>query len=74
MDKMIYATVRQISASWYRIVVREGQDHEAAVKQAMGQVQFYLYDLGLGNEDAKMYLSAAHEAVTQMLDLGNIQN
>ena len=73
MDSMIYASVRQVSATWYYIATVQHQSHSAALSLAMMQAEIYLSDLGLVDAAAQPYLVGARTAIDGVLQ-GGLQN
>ena len=73
MDSMIYASVRQVSSTWYAIAVAQKRSHDGALSLAMMQAEIYLSDLGLVEAAAQPYLDGARTAIDGVLQ-GRLQN
>lgn len=73
MDNMIYASVRQVSATWYFISLTQNRSHEEALDMGMMQAELYLSDLGLVGAAAGPYLEGARKAVESVMR-GRLQN
>lgn len=73
MDNLIYASVRQVSATWYYISLTQKRSHEEALEVGMMQAELYLSDLGLVDDAAAPYLEGARKAVAGVMQ-GRVQN
>lgn len=73
MDNLIYASVRQVSATWYYIALTQKRSHEEALEVGMMQAELYLSDLGIVDAAAGPYLEGARKAVAGVMQ-GRIQN
>ena len=73
MDSMIYASVRQVSSTWYYIALTQKRSHEDALGVGMMQAELYLSDLGLVDVAAAPYLEGARKAVAGVMQ-GRLQN
>lgn len=73
MDSMIYASVRQVSSTWYYIARTQSRSHEDALNVGMMQAEIYLSDLGLVDAAAHPYLEGARKAIAGVMQ-GRLQN
>ncbi|GBF04904.1 hypothetical protein DAERI_030070 [Deinococcus aerius] len=73
MDSMIYASVRQVSSTWYYIALTQRRSHEDALNVGMMQAELYLSDLGLVDAAAAPYLEGARKAIAGVMQ-GRLQN
>lgn len=73
MDNMIYASVRQVSSTWYYIALTQKRSHEEALDVGMMQAEIYLSDLGLVDVAAAPYLLGARKAIDGVMQ-GKVQN
>ncbi|WP_133161966.1 hypothetical protein [Deinococcus aerius] len=70
---MIYASVRQVSSTWYYIALTQRRSHEDALNVGMMQAELYLSDLGLVDAAAAPYLEGARKAIAGVMQ-GRLQN
>ncbi|MVN86802.1 hypothetical protein GO986_08505 [Deinococcus sp. HMF7620] len=63
MDSLIYASVRQVAATWYAIALTQKKTSKDAAVIGMRQAEIYLSDLGLVGDAARSYLEGAQRSV-----------
>jgi hypothetical protein len=73
VDNFIYASVRQVGATWYYIAVTQKRSHEEALDVGMMQAELYLSDLGIVDAAAGPYLEGARRAIAGVMQ-GRAQN
>lgn len=64
MDNIIYASVRQLSSTWYDITLTQRRPHEEALDLGLIQAELDLSDLSLVAAAFTPYLAGAHKPIS----------